>query len=56
MANYEKARVKVNILNSVAKGQLNKLKSAAKSKTGTTLKTTKKNVQDEKLSRELFLY
>ena len=32
MANYEEARVKVKKLNSAAKSQLNKLKSAAKSK------------------------
>ena len=41
MANYEGARVKLT------NPQLNKLKSAAKNKTGTTLITTKQNVQDE---------
>ena len=56
MASYEEAIVKVNKLKSVTKSQLNKLKSAAKSKTGTTLKATKKNFQDEKLSHELFLH
>ena len=49
MANYEEARVK--LINS----QLNKLKSAAKNKTGTTLRTTKKNFQDEESPHELFL-
>ena len=32
-----------------------KLKSAVKDKTGTTLRITKKNFQDEELSHELFL-
>ena len=50
MANYEEARVKP------ANSQLNKLKSAAKNKTGTTLGITKKNCQDEELlPLELFL-
>ena len=44
MANYQETRV---ILTTT---QLNKLKSAAKSNTGTTLRITKKNVQDEELS------
>ena len=35
--------------------QLNKLKSAAKNKTGTTLIITKKNFQDKELAHELFL-
>ena len=35
--------------------QLNKLKSAAKNKTGTILRLTKKNVEDEKLPYQLFL-
>ena len=35
--------------------QLNKFKSAAKNNTGTTLRITKKNVQDEELPYELFL-
>ena len=41
MVNYEEA--KVNLTNM----QLNELKSAAKNKTGTTLRITKKNFQDE---------
>ena len=41
MANYKEARVKVT------NTQLNKLKSAAKNKTGTTSKITKKNFQYE---------
>ena len=49
MANYEEARVK--LINS----QLNKLKSTAKNKTGTTLRISNKNLQDEELPRELFL-
>ena len=49
MANYEEARVKLT------KIQLNKLKSAAKKKTGATLRISKKNFQDEELSNELFL-
>ena len=35
--------------------QLNKLKSAAKSKTGTTLRITEKSFQDKELLHELFL-
>ena len=35
--------------------QLNKLKSAAKNKTGTTLRITKKNIHDGKLPYKLFL-
>ena len=48
--NYEEVRVKLtNTL-------LNKLKFfAAKNKTGTTLRITKKNFQDEELPHELFL-
>ena len=49
MANYEEARVKL------ANTQLNKLKSAAKNKTGTILRITRKNFQDEELPHELFL-
>ena len=49
MANYEEARVKLTYT------QLTKLKSAAKSKTGTTLRKAKKNVQDEKSPYELLL-
>ena len=41
MANYEEARVKLT------NSQLNKLKSAAKNKTGTTLRITMKSLQDE---------
>ena len=40
---YEEARVKPRNI------QLNKLKSAAKNKTGTTLRITKKNFQDDRL-------
>ena len=35
--------------------QLNKLKYAAKNKTGTILRLTKKNFEDEKLPYQLFL-
>ena len=49
MANYQEARVKLT------NTQLNKLKSAAKSKTGTILRLIKKNFEDEELSHELFL-
>ena len=35
--------------------QLNKLKSAAKNKTGTILRLTKKKFEDEELPHELFL-
>ena len=49
MANYQGARVKLT------NAQLNKLKSAAKSKTWTILKGSKKNFQDEELSHKLFL-
>ena len=41
MENYQEARVKVT------NTQLNKLKPAAKNKTGTILRITKKNFQDE---------
>ena len=41
MANYKEARVKLT------NTQLKKLKSSAKNNTGTTLRTTKKNFQDE---------
>ena len=43
MANYQEARAKV------ANTQLNKLKSAAKNKTGTILRINKKKLQDEEL-------
>ena len=46
MENNEEARVKLS------NTQLKKLKSLAKNKTGTTLKMTKKNFQDEELSHE----
>ena len=49
MANNEEARVKLT------NTQLNKSKSATKNKTGTTLRITKKNFQDEKLPHELFI-
>ena len=49
MANYQKLRVKL------ANRQLKKSKSAAKNKTKTTLKITKKNFKDEELPHELFL-
>ena len=49
MASYQEARVKLT------NAQLNKLKSAAKNKTGTKLKLNKKNLEDEELPHELFL-
>ena len=49
MENYEEARVKLT------NAQLNKLKSTATNKTGTTLRITKKKFQDEELPHELFL-
>ena len=49
MMNYEEARIKLTT------AQLNRLKSAARNKTGTTLRITKKNFQDEDLPHELFL-
>ena len=49
MANYEEARVKLT------NSQINNLNSAAKSKTGTTLRITRNNFQDEELPHELFL-
>ena len=49
MANYQKARVKLT------NTQLNKLKSAAKNKTGTILRLNKKNFKVEELPHELFL-
>ena len=48
MANYQ-ARVKLS------NTQLNKLKSAAKNKSGTILRITKKHFKDEELPHELFL-
>ena len=49
MANYQEAKVKLT------NNQLNKLKSVAKSKTGTILRINEKYFQDEELSHELFL-
>ena len=49
MTRYEEARIKIT------NSQLSKLESAAKNQTGTTLRITKKNFQDEDLPRELFL-
>ena len=49
MTNHEEARVKLT------NTQLKKLNSAAKNKTGTTLRIIKKNFQDEELPYELFL-
>ena len=43
MVNYEEVRVKLAIT------QVNKLKSVAKHKTGTTSRITKKNFQDNEL-------
>ena len=49
MTNYQEAKVKLT------NNQLNKLKSVAKSKTGTILRINEKYFQDEELSHELFL-
>ena len=49
MAHYEEARIKLT------NKQTNKLKSAVKNKTGTSVRITKKNFQDEELLHELFL-
>ena len=49
MSNYQEAIVKLT------NEQLNKSKSAAKSKTGTILRLNKKNFKDEELPHELFL-
>ena len=49
MTHYEEARIKLT------NTQLNKLKSAAKNKAGTTLKINKKNFQDEELPHKLLL-
>ena len=49
MANYQEARVKL------INAQLNKLRSAAKNKTGTILRLNKKNFEDEELPHEFFL-
>ena len=49
MVNYQEARAKLT------NTQLNKPESAAKHKTCTILRTTKKNFEDEELPHELFL-
>ena len=49
MANYQEVKVKLT------NPQLNKLKSEAKTNTGTTLRITKINFQHEELPHELFL-
>ena len=49
MANHEELGVKLKNC------QLKKLESTAKHKTGTTLRMTKKNFQDEELPHESFL-
>ena len=49
MTKFEEPRVKLT------NTQLNKLKSAAKHKAGTTLRITKKNFHDGELPQELFL-
>ena len=49
MANYQAARVKLT------NTQLNKLKCAAKNKTGTILRLSKKKFEDEELPHKLFL-
>ena len=49
MANHQEAKVK--LINT----QLNKIQSAAKNKTVTTLPITKKNFQDDELSHEFSL-
>ena len=49
MANYQETRVKLT------NKQLNKLKLAVESKTGTTLRANKNNFGNEELSYELFL-
>ena len=48
MINYEEERAKLINM------QLNKLKFAAKNKTGTKLRLNKKNFEDEELPHELF--
>ena len=49
MENHEETRFKLT------NSWLNKLKSAAKNKTGTTLRITQKNFQNEELPHDLFL-
>ena len=46
MANYQEGKVKLT------NTQLNKLKSAAKTKTGTILRLNKKNFEGKELSQE----
>ena len=49
VTNYEETRVKLT------NTRLNKLKSAAKTETKTTLRITKKKLQDEEFPHDLFL-
>ena len=49
MVNYQKEIVKLT------NTQLNKLKSAAKNKTRTILRSNKKNFEDEEFLQELFV-
>ena len=49
MVNYQGARVKLT------NTQLNKLKSAAKNKTGTIARLNNRNFEDEEIQHELFL-
>ena len=49
MVNYQEARFKLT------NTQLNKLKSAAKNKTGTILRLHKENFENEELPHKLFL-
>ena len=51
MVNYQEARVKQQLTTA----QLNKLKSAAKNKTGTILTLNKKNFEDDELPHQSFL-
>ena len=49
IANYQDTRVKLT------NTQLNKLKSAAKNRTGTILRLNERNFQDEEVQQKLFL-
>ena len=49
MPNYQEVRLRLT------NTQLNKIKSAAKNKTGTVLRINKKNFQGKELPHELFL-
>ena len=49
IANYQDTRVKLT------NTQLNKLKSAAKNRTGTILRLNERNFQDEEVPQKLFL-